>query len=138
MSEVRRMLRLLKGGWGCSGLGPKRRQQTKLWTSSITIVEQTSVLPRSHILIIYDCSAHMVQKIFINPRPACCEIEEGGEGERDTSKKVEVYCPACITCVNPLHLLARQVEGGTRRGLSSNPILSVCAEQSKLWFRVWT
>jgi hypothetical protein len=33
---------------------------------------------------------------FFHPRPACCETEEGGEGERGTCKMVEVYCPAAI------------------------------------------
>ncbi len=72
------------------------------------------------LVVLHIC---IVRKFFINPRPACCEIEEGGEGERDTCKIVEVYCPARIACGNPFHLLARQVEGGTRRGPPS-PTLS--------------
>jgi hypothetical protein len=44
--------------------------------------------------------------IFINPRPACCEIEKGGEGERDTDRTMKGV-PPC-----PLYLLNKQVEGG--------------------------
>jgi hypothetical protein len=51
---------------------------------------------------------------FIVPPPACCETEDGGE--RDSCKIVEVHCPGRIACINPFHLLARQVEGGTTRG----------------------
>jgi hypothetical protein len=58
---------------------------------------------------------------FIYPRPACCEEEEGGEGERDTCKMVKVHCPGRIACGNPFHLLARQVEGGTRRAPPLSP-----------------
>ena len=61
---------------------------------------------------IYKCSAQIVPIFIINPRPACCEKEKGGEGERDICRTVEVYYPARIACGNPLYLLARQVEGG--------------------------
>jgi hypothetical protein len=30
---------------------------------------------------------------YIDPRPACCETEEGGERETDSCKIVEVPCP---------------------------------------------
>jgi hypothetical protein len=37
----------------------------------------------------WECSAQIVRIFFINPRPACCETEKGGEGERDTDRKVK-------------------------------------------------
>jgi hypothetical protein len=60
------------------------------------------------------CSAQIVQIFFISPCPAPCKIEKGGEGERDICRTVEMHYPARIACGNPLYLLARQVEGGTR------------------------
>jgi hypothetical protein len=73
-------------------------------------------------MLFHKCSAHEVRNFFINPRPACCEIEEGGGGERDTCRIVEVYCPTRIARGIPFHLLARQVEGGTRRGPPLPPV----------------
>ena len=70
---------------------------------------------RIFLFYLYTCSAHISADFFIDPRPACCETEEGGEGERDTCKMVELYCPGRIACGNPFHLLDRQVEGGTTR-----------------------
>jgi len=53
---------------------------------------------------------------FIDPRPACCETEEGGERERDSHKIVKVHCPERIACGNSPYLLARQVKGAITRG----------------------
>jgi hypothetical protein len=39
------------------------------------------------------CSAQIGRIFFINPRPACCKIEKGGEGERDIYRTVEMNYP---------------------------------------------
>ncbi len=47
---------------------------------------------------------------FINPRPACCETEKGGEGERDNDRIVKGCHQERIAWGYLLYLLTRQVE----------------------------
>jgi hypothetical protein len=49
--------------------------------------------------------------IFINPHPACCETEKGGEGERNTDRTVKGIPTYTNSLRQPLYLLTRQMEG---------------------------
>ncbi len=71
-------------------------------------------VPRAIILVRTITKPPTVVRIFfINPHPACCETEKGGEGERDTDSKVK----GC------LYLLTRQVERGAKESPPPDTLL---------------
>ena len=81
------------------------------------------------------CSAQKVRIFFINPHPACCETEKGGEGERDTGKTVKGV-PPCMNSLRqpavPVHQAgARRCKGEPPPPSSAIPLLY------SLWLQQW-
>ncbi len=61
------------------------------------------------------CSAQMVRIFFINARPAWCETEKDGEGERDTDRTVKGVPPCAHSLRQPV-VPAHQTGGRRCRG----------------------